>query len=77
MQTDDTIKQKKSELESVPPEYFNLGFYLITPLLLGVVAGYFLDKYFGQGHGFMIGGIVLGAIATFYFLWKLIKNSNT
>lgn len=80
MSTDDTmrqkIKEKNSELKSVPPEYFNLGFYLVTPLLLGVVGGFFLDRRFGHQHTFIIVGLTLGTIATFYNLFKLVKDSD-
>lgn len=56
------------------PEYLSLGFYLITPLLLGVFVGFWLDRHFNTRPWFIIIGIVLGTISVFYNLWKIVKD---
>jgi len=54
-------------------KYLNVGFYLVTPLLVGVLGGAYADGWF---HSKPIGvtiGIVIGAVGTFYNLFKLLK----
>ncbi len=54
-------------------KYLNIGFYLVTPLLVGVLAGAYAD---GRFHSKPIGvtiGIAIGAVGTFYNLFKLVK----
>ncbi len=53
-------------------KYSNIGYYLITPLFLGVVLGYYLSKKTGQQF-FIIFGILAGTIGTFYNLFRLLK----
>ncbi|MEK7079106.1 MAG: AtpZ/AtpI family protein [Patescibacteria group bacterium] len=54
-------------------KYLNIGFYLVTPLLFGVLAGAYAD---GRLHSKPIGvtiGIIIGSVGTFYNLIKLVK----
>lgn len=53
----------------------NIGYYLLTPLLVGVFLGIALDKIFQTKGVFVISLIVLGAISSFYNLYKLTKES--
>lgn len=53
----------------------NIGYYLLTPLLVGVFLGLALDKVF-QTHGvFVVILILLGTISSFYNLYKLTKEA--
>lgn len=54
-------------------QYVNIGFYLITPLLFGIFVGVFLDKKVGSGSLFVIIGLCIGIIGTFYNLYRLTK----
>lgn len=54
-------------------QYINIGFYLITPLLAGVFCGLFLDNRFGTRPVFIIIGLLLGVVGTFYNLYRLTK----
>ncbi|MDO8497684.1 MAG: AtpZ/AtpI family protein [bacterium] len=56
--------------------YLNLGFYLITPVLLGVVVGGFLDNHFHTKHVFFYILLSLGTLACFYNLVKLFKQED-
>ena len=56
--------------------YLNLGFYLITPVLLGVVVGGFLDNHFHSKHTFFYVFLGLGTLACFYNLVKLFKQED-
>ncbi|KKQ37434.1 MAG: hypothetical protein US54_C0035G0016 [Candidatus Roizmanbacteria bacterium GW2011_GWA2_37_7] len=68
-------KPPKSERDlNIPPEYFNLGIYLIVPLILAVVIGIYLDNKFGTRGKFTLYGIGFGTISIFYNLYKLYKK---
>lgn len=70
-----TEKQRKSERNlNIPPEYLNLGLYLVVPLLLSVIIGIYLDHKFGTKSIFTLIGISFGTISIFYNLYKLYKK---
>ncbi|OGK17678.1 hypothetical protein A3D80_04505 [Candidatus Roizmanbacteria bacterium RIFCSPHIGHO2_02_FULL_40_13b] len=52
----------------------NIGYYLLTPLLVGVFLGLFLDNTFKTKGVFVIILIILGTVSTFYNLYKLTKE---
>lgn len=56
-------------------EYSSIGFYLTIPFVLGIGGGIAFDRWFGTSQGVLI-GILLGAVASFYNLWKLVKESK-
>lgn len=53
----------------------NLGFYLVTPLLAGVLLGSYLDGRFGSRPVWTLVFIFLGMAAMFYNLFRLIKKN--
>lgn len=59
---------------NVPPEYLNLGMYLVIPLMLGVMIGIYLDNSWKAGGKFTLIGIGFGTISIFYNLYKLYKK---
>lgn len=63
---------KKSTANSEYLKYLNIGFYLVTPLLVGVAVGIYVDGRFQTRPTGVIIGIIIGAIGTFYNLIKLI-----
>lgn len=69
------IKEKKSDW-FIDPTYLNLGFYLITPLVVGVFLGLYLDNKFRTKPAFTLLFILLGLISTFYNLFKILKNAQ-
>ncbi len=54
-------------------KYFSIGYYLLTPLLVGVFSGLYIDKKFGFRY-FVLVGIAFGLVSTFYNLYRLTKN---
>lgn len=54
-------------------KYLNIGFYLITPLLVGILVGAYADERLRSKPVGVTIGIVIGAVSTFYNLFKLIK----
>lgn len=57
-------------------KYANIGFYLVTPLLVGVFLGVALDNWLHTSPLFIIVLIVLGSISSFYNLYKLTKDAS-
>ena len=53
-----------------------IGFSIITPILLGVIIGQFLDKKLGKNGIFSIIFVILGAISGFFYLIKLSTKSS-
>ncbi len=53
---------------------FNVGYYIITPLFIGVFLGLFLDNIFKTKPLFILSFLVLGTIASFYNIWKTLKE---
>lgn len=54
----------------------NIGYYLITPLLLGVFFGYWLDTFFKTKPLFLITLFTIGIISSFYNLWKIVVETK-
>lgn len=55
--------------------YLNLGYYLITPLILGVILGLAADSYLHTKPVCTLICIALGTVATCYNLFKFIKHA--
>jgi len=71
---DKNSKTDKINLKKLLPVYFNLGFYLITPVLVGVFLGLYLDSRLKTKPSFVLAGIILGTLALFYNLFKIYKD---
>lgn len=69
-----TKKTRKSSFDV--GNYLNLGYYIITPLLLGLSIGILLDKWLKTEPVFILAGIVFGTISTFYNLIKLVSTEH-
>ena len=50
-----------------------LGWYVATCIVVGVVAGIFLDSHFGTKPIFTLLGVLLGTAAAFYGLYKMVS----
>lgn len=67
-------KVKEIRQRNIPPEYFNLGIYLIAPLVFFTIAGAFLDNKLNAKGIVIIVSILFGTISMFYNLYKLYKK---
>ncbi len=54
-------------------KYSNIGYYLMTPILIGVFLGLYLDGRLGTNYLVVI-GIIIGSISTIYNLFRLLKQ---
>ena len=50
-----------------------LGWYVAACIVVGVVAGIFLDSRFGTKPIFTLLGVLLGTVAAFYGLYKMVS----
>lgn len=55
-------------------QYSSIGYYLAIPIVLGVFGGVAIDNYFHTKPYFTLGLILLGAVASFYNLIKLVNE---
>lgn len=72
------IKENKKENKNekiLLAKSLNIGYYLITPLLVGVFSGYWLDKVFRTKPMFLLLFFGLGVIGSFYNLWKTVQEN--
>ena len=74
---DHTVKEKKTDDYTALAKYSSIGYYLVTPLLLGVAGGIGLDNFLHTKPLFTVCLIFLGTIATFYNLFKLVNEGRT
>jgi len=75
------IKNKELKIRNlkrnrqIDPNALNIGFYLITPIIIGVILGSVMDNWLKTKPTFTIILIFLGMIASIYNLFKLVKNA--
>lgn len=67
---------KKNRTISTVGDYLNLGWNLVTPILLGVFLGISLDKMFRTKPIFILFFIAISVIVSFYNLIQLIKSTS-
>lgn len=76
LKTSEEVKRKKkSKKDGWDAVNFGVGFYLLTPILLGLGVGLVLDRVLNTRPLFTLLFLVLGVISSFYNLWKL-ANKN-
>lgn len=66
-------KEEKTQLISA----FDVGGYLIVPLLAGLVVGIFLDTKLGTKPICIIVGLLLGTIGSFFNLIKIVRQFSS
>jgi len=55
-------------------KYSSFGYYLIVPIFLGILVGFYLDSYLKTKKIFFIIGFLLGIFASFYNLKKIYQS---
>lgn len=73
------IRKNKKNFPIFPlAKFLDIGYYLIIPILLGLIIGFLIDSYFKTQPFFTIFLIFLGMVSSFYNLWRLVnKISNS
>jgi F0F1-type ATP synthase assembly protein I len=54
----------------------NVGVYIIAPIFLFLIIGFYLDNYFNTKPFFLVLCIIIGTISSFYNLYKLTAIEN-
>ena len=57
-------------------KYAGVGYYLVTPFILGVLLGFGLDSLFNSKPFFILFFIIIGFISSIYNLYRLIKEEE-
>lgn len=52
--------------------YLGLGWSFVAPMILGLVAGYYLDRWLGTEPWLLLAGLLLGMAAGFLALYGVI-----
>lgn len=70
-----TLKKKPGAKKSSLSDLMNMnvGYNLATPILVGVIIGLTLDSHFHSKPVFTVAFIFLGAVSSFYNLFRIIK----
>ncbi len=73
--TSQNLKKKRETKKDLFSQYLNInvGYSLVTPLLVGVIIGLTLDNKFQSKPVFTVFFIFLGMVSSLYNLFKLIK----
>ncbi|MFA6016580.1 MAG: AtpZ/AtpI family protein [Patescibacteria group bacterium] len=73
--TDQNFNKKPKTKKDFFSEYINInvGYTLVTPILIGVIIGLALDNKLHTKPFFTVFFILLGAVSSFYNLFKLTK----
>jgi len=73
--TNQDLKKKPKTKKSFFNDYINInvGYSIVTPILLGVIIGLILDSRFHSKPVFTVFFIFLGTVGSFYNLFRLIK----
>ncbi len=73
--TNHNLKKKSKNKKDFFSEYINInvGYSLVIPILIGVIIGLTLDNKIHSKPVFTVFFIFLGAVSSFYNLFKLIK----
>lgn len=75
LKKDQSKRKKKESSNFLLAKYANVGYYVVTPLLVGVFLGLGLDAYFRTKPVFTVTLIILGTVSVFYNLFKLTKDT--
>jgi len=69
-------KEIKINFSNTLDIYYEIGYYIITPLLVGLFLGLYLDKIFDKRCFFVLLFIFFGALFTFYNLYRIYKDNK-
>lgn len=50
-----------------------VGWYVAASVVIGIVGGYWVDRWLGTTPLFIIVGVVLGTTVAFYGLYQMVK----
>ncbi len=75
LETKPVVKKQENSILTLA-KYSSVGYYLSTPIFIGVILGWYLDKHLGSHPKGILISIVVGTIFSFLNLFKLTKESG-
>ncbi|MEK7597654.1 MAG: AtpZ/AtpI family protein [Patescibacteria group bacterium] len=72
--TNQNFDKKAKAKKDFFSEYINVGYSLVTPILIGVIIGLAVDNKFHTKPYFTVFFIFFGMVSSFYNLYKMIKQ---
>lgn len=72
--TRDSRDEKNKKNNFILAFSFNVGYYLLTPLILGVIVGLIIDNKFRTKPWFTLIFILFGLLASLYNLLRITKE---
>lgn len=76
LEVTEIVEKSKREDRYEAFRYLGLGYYILVPLLIALIAGVGADRLLGTKPVFSLIGILLGSVATFYNLFKLTRDGE-
>jgi len=67
-------KKKEIKFDFSNLDYISIGFYVVAPIVLGVIVGIFLDNKLGTKPLITLTLILLGSVGSLYNLYRLTKK---
>jgi ATP synthase protein I len=67
-------KSQRNDAGGGYARFFSLGFALLAIIGGPTVAGFFVDRWLGTLPLFMLVGLVLGFVASLFYVYRVIKN---
>jgi F0F1-type ATP synthase assembly protein I len=69
------VKEKRQNDNNTVAKFLNLGYYIVTPIVLGVVVGLIVDRTMNSSV-FIKVFLFVGIAGTFYNLIKIVKETH-
>jgi ATP synthase protein I len=69
-------KSQRNDAGGGYARFFSLGFALLAIIGGPTVAGFFVDRWLGTLPLFMLVGLVLGFVASLFYVYRAIRNLN-
>jgi ATP synthase protein I len=67
-------KSQRNDAGGGYARFFSLGFALLAIIGGPTVAGFFVDRWLGTLPLFMLVGLVLGFVASLFYVYRAIRN---
>ncbi|MGB9707338.1 MAG: AtpZ/AtpI family protein [Microgenomates group bacterium] len=69
-------KRTKNQIDIISlAKSLNFGYYIITPIFLGIFFGLLMDNFFKTGEFYLKLFLFVGIISSFYNFWRFIKQN--
>jgi ATP synthase protein I len=67
-------RDERSEILRRAGPYLSLGTMFAAAIVVGIAAGYWLDRWLGTSPWLLVGGLLLGVVVGFYNFFVVVLN---